>query len=488
MPLTTPLPIEQVLLIVAGLLALSVLASKASSILGVPSLVLFLAIGMLAGSEGLGGIQFDDVRLAQSVGVIAFIFILFSGGLDTSWPSVKPVWRHGLALATIGVFVTALAVGLFATAVLGFSLPEGMLFGAVISSTDAAAVFSLMRMRANRLAGNLEPLIELESGSNDPMAVFLTLGMISLLTTPGAGILGLVPMFVLQMSLGAGFGLAIGYAGVRLMNRIRLQAEGLYVIITITIVLVAYSATALAGGNGFLAVYLCGLFMGNRDFIHKRSLLRFHDGLAWLMQIAMFLTLGLLVFPSQLVPLTGVAMLSSAFLIFVARPAAVFASLFWARMSLRELVLISWVGLRGAAPIILATFPLVAGLPPAGTIFNLVFFVVLTSVLIQGTMVTPVAQWLGLNLPEQKRIPPTIRVIDGSNARPMDIRISATSPAVGKQIVDLHLPEGALIVLITRNGDHIVPTGSTVIEANDTLTLLASKEDVEAARQQILKS
>ncbi|GIV84861.1 MAG: K+/H+ antiporter [Candidatus Roseilinea sp.] len=482
------MPIEQLLLIIAGLLALSVLASKASSVLGVPSLVLFLAIGMLAGSEGLGGIYFDDARLAQAVGVVAFIFILFSGGLDTAWIEVRPVVWHGVALATVGVLITALAVGLFATAALGFSLLEGLLFGAVISSTDAAAVFSLMRMRATRLAGNLEPLIELESGSNDPMAVFLTIGMISLLTTPGASALGLAPMFALQMSLGAAFGLMSGYLGVRVMNRIRLQADGLYVVITIALVLIAYSATTLAGGNGFLAVYVCGLFMGNQDFIHKGSLSRFHDGLAWLMQIAMFLTLGLLVFPSQLLPLTGVALLSAAFLVFVARPAAVLLSLFWARMSLRELALVSWAGLRGAAPIVLATFPLVAGLPQADLIFNLVFFVVLTSVLLQGTTVSLVANWLGLNLPEERRVPPTIRVIDGSNARPVEIRISASSPAVGKQIVDLHLPRGALIVLITRNGGHIVPTGSTVIEADDTLTLLASKEDAESARQQILKS
>lgn len=482
------MPVEQLLLVAAGLLALSVLASKASSVLGVPALVLFLAIGMLAGSEGIGGIYFDDARLAQAIGVVAFIFILFSGGLDTSWVEVKPVWKHGLALATAGVLITALAVGIFATVVLGFSLLEGLLFGAVISSTDAAAVFSLMRMRATRLAGHLEPLIELESGSNDPMAVFLTVGMISLLTTPGASALSLLPMFVSQMALGALLGLGIGYLGVRAMNRIRLQADGLYVVITIAIVLVAYSATALLGGNGFLAVYLCGLVMGNQDFIHKRSLLRFHDGLAWLMQIAMFLTLGLLVFPSQLLPLTGVALLSAAFLVFVARPLAVFLSLFWARMSPRELMLVSWVGLRGAAPIILATFPLVAGLPQAGLIFNLVFFVVLTSVLIQGTTVSLIANWLGLNLPEERRPLPTIQVIDGSRARPIDIRISAASPAVGKQIVDLHLPQGALIVLITRNGNHIVPTGSTVIEADDTLTLLASKEDAESARQQILKS
>lgn len=479
------MPIEQTMLIAAALLGLSVLASKASGLLGVPALVLFLAIGMLAGADGPGRIYFDDARLAQSVGVVAFAFILFSGGLDTPWARVRPILKEGLALATVGVLVTAAAIGLFAVVVLQFSLLEGLLLGAVISSTDAAAVFSVLRTREVRLAGNLEPLIELESGSNDPMAVFLTLGMISLVATPDASALSLLPMFVLQMTLGALLGFATGRAAVTVLNRLRLQADGLYVIVTLTVVLVAYGATTVIGGNGFLAVYLAGLVMGNHDFIHKRSLTRFHDGLAWLMQIAMFLTLGLLVFPSQLIPLTGLALLASAFLILVVRPAAVFLSLFWAHMSLRELLLVSWVGLRGAAPIILATFPLLAGAPQANIIFNLVFFVVVTSVLIQGTTVSLAANWLGLNAPQPKRVESPV-VVAAVKARQVDVRIGEDSTAAGKQIVDLHLPEGALVILIARDGEHLVPTGGTIIEAGDVLTLLASDEDMDSARDKLL--
>jgi cell volume regulation protein A len=487
MQLTMTLSVEQLLLLVAGLLGLSVLASKVSGTLGVPALILFLALGMLAGAEGLGGIQFNDVRVAQATGVVALIFILFSGGLDTAWRAVRPVLKEGIALATLGVFITALCVGLFAVAAMGFSLLEGMLLGAIISSTDAAAVFSVMRMRASRLPRKLESLIELESGSNDPMAVFLTVALIGLLTTPGSSVLNLIPTFFAQTALGVACGLAMGYASVRVINRICLQADGLYVIITITLVLLSYSATALIGGNGFLATYLCGIVMGNQDFIHRRSLTRFHDGLAWLMQIAMFLTLGLLVSPSRLMSVAGVATLGAAFLILVARPVAVFLSLCWAGLSLRELILISWMGLRGAAPIILATFPLVAGVERASVMFDLVFFVVLGSVLVQGVTVAPIARWIGLQIPEQKQLPPTIQIVEGSNARPVDIYIAPDSPVVGAQIVDLHLPEGVLIVLIARRGMHLVPTGSTVIEAGDILTLVASEEGLEKARQRLTK-
>lgn len=480
------MPIEHLMLIVAALLGLSVLASKTSGALGVPALVLFLAIGMLAGSDGLGGIYFDNAALTQSVGVVALAFILFSGGLDTSWPRTRPAVGKGLALATIGVFATAALVAAFAVAVLGFTPLEGLLLGAVISSTDAAAVFSVLRTRDVRLHGDLEPTIEFESGSNDPMAVFLTVGVISLLTEPGASPLSLVPLFAVQMAVGGVLGYAIGRVAVWIINRLRLNADGLYVVVTIAVVLIAYGATTVLRGNGFLAVYLAGIVMGNSEFIHRRSLMRFHDGLAWIAQITMFLTLGLLVFPSRLLPLAGVALLTSAFLIFVARPAAVFISLFWARMSARELLLISWVGLRGAAPIIMATFPLVAGLEKANTIFNLVFFVVVTSVLIQGTTVPFVARKLRLNLDPLKKEPSPLSLDERLKAEAVNVRIAPTSPAVGKQIVDLHLPERVLVVLIERGGEHFVPTGGTVIESGDALTLVASRGDLERTRQAIL--
>jgi cell volume regulation protein A len=481
------MPIEQIMFIAAGLLGLSVLASKASGMLGVPSLVLFLAIGMLAGADGPGRIYFDDARLSQAVGVVALSFILFSGGLDTSWPRVRPIAVKGLVMATVGVFITAACVALFAVVVLRFTVLEGFLLGAVISSTDAAAVFSVMRMRNVRLQGDLEPLIEFESGSNDPMAVLLTLGVITLIQAPTTPALNLITMFVMQLTLGAGLGFLIGHGAAWCINRLRLNADGLYVIITITVVLLTYSATTLLQGNGFLAIYVCGIVLGNTDFIHKRSLTRFHDGLAWIMQIVMFLTLGLLVFPSQLMSLAGVAVLMALFLIFVARPVSVFLSLIWARMHLRELLLVSWVGLRGAAPIIMATFPLLAGIDKANTIFNLVFFVVLTSVLIQGTTVGPVARWLRLNNTDPKPEKSPIELTENVRAELSTVKITPVSPVVGQQIVDLHLPERLLVILIERNGKHFIPTGATTIESGDTLTILSNRFDLAKAREWILK-
>lgn len=365
--------IEHILVAASILLLLSVLASKASAKLGIPALLLFLVLGMLAGSDGPGGIYFDDAHLAQSLGVVALALILFSGGLDTEWSSVRPVLWKGLALSTAGVLITAALVGLFARMVLGFSLLEGVLLGAIVSATDAAAVFSVLRARSVGLKGHVRPLLELESGSNDPMAVFLTTGLIGIMTQPQARWFSLVPMFIQQMVLGAALGYAIGRLMVFLINRLRLEFEGLYPVLTLSLILLTYGGTASLGGNGFLAVYVAGLVMGKNDFIHKRSVMRFHDGLAWLMQIVMFLALGLLVFPSHLLPIIGLGLLSSLFLMLVARPVSVLVTMAFSGMRLNEKLMISWVGLRGAVPIVLATFPLLAGMPRAEIIFDLVF-------------------------------------------------------------------------------------------------------------------
>ncbi len=391
--------IEYALLVTAVLLLLSVLASRASSKFGIPALLLFLLVGMLAGSDGPGGIYFDNAQATQSLGVVALTLILFSGGLDTNWPTVRPALRGALSLSTVGIGISAILVGWFATVALGFSLLEGILLGAIVSSTDAAAVFSVLRTRGVRLKGQIEPLLELESGSNDPMAVFLTTGLTSLLTQPDTSMVGLVPTFVLQMALGAAAGYGFGRLMPIAINRVHLQVEGLYPVLTVAMVLFIYGATALLGGNGFLAVYIAALVLGNSNFVHKRSLLRFHDGLAWLMQIAMFLTLGLLVFPSQLADIAGVGMIMAVFLVFVARPVSVFASLLFARLRPTDKLMVSWVGLRGAVPIILATFPLLAGQPNANTMFNVVFFIVLVSVLLQGTSLPLVARWLRVEAP-----------------------------------------------------------------------------------------
>ncbi|MFN8008318.1 MAG: potassium/proton antiporter [Terriglobia bacterium] len=466
------------------LLLISVIASKASGRLGVPALLIFLGIGMLAGSEGPGGIEFDNASLAQSLGVVALSFILFAGGLETQWQAIRPeIWR-GLSLSTLGVVITAALVGLFATWVLKFSLLEGLLLGSVVSSTDAAAVFSVLRSRSVGLKGGLKPLLELESGSNDPMAVFLTLGLIRIMSNPEASLWNLVPAFFLQMGLGAILGFVLGKAMIVLLNRLRLEYEGLYPVFSLAGVLFIYGISATAGGNGFLAVYVAGILLGNNEFIHKKSLILFHDGLAWLMQITMFLALGLLVFPKRLPPVAGVGLLISLFLMFVARPISVFAGLLFARLNIRRKLMISWVGLRGAAPIILATFPLVARIPKADTIFHLVFFIVLTSVLMQGTTIPQAARRLRVAAPLSKKRQYPLEFVPAvdRNSDLVEITIPEDSPILGKQIVDLRLPKNALIVLINRNENFIVPRGGTILESGDQILVLSDKKALADVR------
>ncbi|HWQ35265.1 MAG TPA: potassium/proton antiporter [Blastocatellia bacterium] len=481
--------LEYLLLGAATLLLLSILFSRASSRLGVPVLLIFLAIGMLAGSDGPGGIYFDNARIAQALGVVSLVFILFAGGLETKWQAVRPVLWQGLSLATLGVFLTAFLVGWFARIALGFSWVEGLLLGAIVSSTDAAAVFAVLRSRSVRLRSTLEPLLELESGSNDPMAVFLTIGLIQLLSVPGASVTKLVLMFFLQMGLGAGMGLALGRAGPWIINRSRLEYEGLYPVLTIALVLLTYGATSMLGGNGFLAAYLAGILLGNSDFIHKRSLIRFHDGLAWLMQIAMFLTLGLLVFPKRLVPVIAPGLMVAGFLILVARPLSVLISLALARLSLREKAMVAWTGLRGAAPIILATFPLLAGIAGAETYFNLVFFIVLTSSLLQGTTIPLLARWLRVEAPKpvRRESPPEFDLAEQTRNELVEIQVPADSAAAGHRVMDLALPQGTLIVLLFRDSESIVPGGGTVIEAGDRLIVFAAR-DALAATEAALKT
>lgn len=472
------LSFEAILLIASLLMLLSIVASKASGKLGVPALVLFLLIGMLAGSDGPGGIYFDDARLAQSLGIVALALILFSGGMGTDWAQIRPVIAPGLALATVGVFLTALLVGLLATGVLGFTLLEGLLLGAIVSSTDAAAVFAVLRSRGARLKGRIGPLIELESGSNDPMAVFLTIALTGLLLNPEMSLTALIVAFGLQMIVGAAFGVVGGWLMTIAINRLRLEYEGLYPVLTLALALLIYGGTALAGGNGFLAVYLAGIALGNRPFVHKRSLTRFHDGVAWLMQIAMFLTLGLLVFPSRLPPVVDNGLIASAFLIFIARPVAVFLTLAFTRFTLREKLMIAWVGLRGAVPIILATFPLIAGLPKAETIFNLVFFVVLMSVLLQGTTIPFVARWLGMVAGQATPYRYPLEYIPKitSDSQLTCVEVHKESRAIGRPLMEIGLPVGALAVLIQRETGDIVPNGGTVIEAGDKLLILAEPQ------------
>lgn len=473
---------ENILLLGSILLFISIISSKTSFRIGIPTLILFLIIGMLAGSDGPGGIYFNDPETAQLLGVIALTFILFSGGLDTKWESIKPIIRNGLALSTIGVLVTAILVGIFSSYVLNFSIYEGLLLGAIVSSTDAAAVFSILRSRNFGLKGRIRPLLELESGSNDPMAYFLTISMIFLIQHEEASGWALIPKFFIDMFLGIAAGYGFGKGMVWILNRIQLNIDGLYPVLVLSLVFFTFSFTEWIGANGFLAVYISALILGNSNFIHKKSLMRFYDGQAWLMQIVMFLTLGLLVYPRQIVPIMGEGVLISAFLIFLARPVAVFISLARATdLNVRKKLFISWVGLRGAAPIVFATYPLLANVDYAHTIFHLVFFISVSSVLLQGTTLPYIAKWLHVNVPEKikRSFPLDIELKDDLKSELVEMDIPEDSPAAGKAVVDLSLPKGAFIVLIHRTGKYFTAGGDTILETGDHLLLMAdSKETV----------
>jgi cell volume regulation protein A len=400
---TMPTSIELLIIIFSALVILSILTIKLSVRLGIPSLTLFLVIGMLAGSDGVGGLYFDNPALVQTLGVIALVLILFSGGLDTEWTGVRPVLWNGLSLSTIGVVLTALLVGWFVSWVQGFSFLEGLLLGAIVASTDAAAVFMVLRARNVKLPRPLAHLLELESGSNDPMAVVLTVALIQLMSNPSTNLWDLLWFFVVQMTVGAVAGVAMGELIRWTLNTLKLELRGIYPVLSVAFALLTYGLTAELHGSGFLAVYLAGLFM-RRHSVHQKNLVQFHEGLAWLMQITMFLILGLQVFPARLIPIAGVGLLVSLFLIFIARPFSVYTSLALSRLSLREQTLVAWVGLRGAVPIVLATFPVLAGIQKADTIFHLVFFIALTSVVLQGPPIPWMTRVLRLDrVPQEGR-------------------------------------------------------------------------------------
>ncbi len=473
------LTIENILLIGSILLLLSIIAGKTSYKVGVPTLLFFLAIGMLAGSEGVAGIRFDNPQAAQFIGIVSLNFILFSGGLDTNWKYVRPVLREGLALSTAGVLFTAITVGFFIYWVTDFSIYESLLVGSIVSSTDAAAVFSILRSRSLALKNNLRPVLELESGSNDPMAYVLAISFLTLVTHEDQSLISVLPMFFQQMLVGAAAGYLFGRLSKFIINRIKLDFEGLYPVLVIALMFITFSFTDFAGGNGFLAIYISAVYLGNQDLIHKKTIFKMYDGLAWLMQIVLFLTLGLLVFPSAVFPVIGIGLLISLFLMLVARPLSVFLSLLPFKSSPRRKLYISWVGLRGAVPIVFATYPLLAGVEKADMIFNIVFFISVSSVILQGTTLAVVARWLRLSLPENvKPVSETDKLIyDFPKSVMKELEIMPGSHVVGKKIVDLGFPHNAIIAMIRRSGKYITPGGSTRIHAHDQLVVLSDTRE-----------
>ncbi|QPC47789.1 potassium/proton antiporter [Mangrovibacillus cuniculi] len=461
------------MIFLAGLILLiGVLTTKFSNKIGVPSLILFLAVGMFLSQF----YYFDNAQISQVVGIFALIVILFEGGLQTKWREVKPVIAPSLSLATIGVLLTASIVGIAAKFILDLSWLEGLLIGAIVGSTDAAAVFAAIGSK--NIRPRLASTLEAESGTNDPMAVFLTISLIELIQFPELSAWALLWDFVLQMGLGTLFGLLTGVGAVWALNKINLDSSGLYPIFALGCAVFTYGVTALLGGSGLLAVYLMAVFIGNRDIAYRHSIFRFNEGFAWMMQIVMFIILGLLVFVDELIYIAWQGILLSIILMLVARPVGVFISMIRSKFSLKEKTFIAWSGLKGAVPIVLATYPLLAGVENSALIFNVVFFVVLTSALIQGATISKLADKLGLAGADKVVPPHSMELVSmgKTNTDMMEIQVKKDSPVISKNLQSIILPEETLITAIIRGDCVVTPRGNTVIEEDDILYVLVPKK------------
>ena len=480
MEMSEPMPTAIALAIFGTLLLVSVLSSRATERVGVPVALVFLGVGVLAGSEGVGGIPFEDYRLAYRLGTVALVFILFDGGLNTSTAVVRRVAAPAAVLATVGVVGTAavLATGAF---LLGFALPEAMLLGAVVSSTDAAAVFAVLRGSGIHLHQRVGATLEVESGANDPMAVILTVVVTQSLLDEASGLGWHIPItIVVQIVVGAAFGILVGFAGRALLARARLAAAGLYAVLLIGAASLAFALPTLVGGSGFLSVYIAGIVLGNGPLPYRVGLVRVNDALAWLSQVTMFVVLGLLVFPSRLVAIAPVALVLAAFLSVVARPLAVAVCLVPFRYPAREVGYIAWVGLRGAVPIILAAYPVLAGAPGAERIFDIVFFVVVVGAFIPGATVAPLARWLRLETAEPPS-PPAVLEIE--SRQPLDgqllsFYVDESLPTAGARLAEVPFPEGTSVTLIVRGRELVAPRGTTVLQPGDHVYVITRADSL----------
>ena len=446
---------------------------------GIPMLVFFIFAGMLMGSEGIGGVYFDDAAAASTIGNFALCYIIFAGGMATSWRSAKEVLLPGVLLSTAGVLLTALLVAAAARLLLGMTFLHGMLLGSVVSCTDAASVFSILRSNNMNLRPPLAPLLELESSSNDPAAYMLTVMMISLIKSE-SGPAGFAVTFVLQMGAGAALGAAFGFAGAWIINRIRLNSDGLYPVVAAAMAALVFSAVQLLHGNGLLGVYIAAMVMGNVKLVRKTSLVRFFDGFSWLMQILVFVTLGLLVFPSHLRAVWLQALAVSAVLMFLIRPAVVFLTLQRFRYPAKAKLFVSWVGLRGASSIVFATYALREGISDADVMFDTVFFISLSSVIIQGSLLKPAAYLLGQIEDVDKTLVSRsfTDYEEDIEGKLYELRAAKDSRAVGMTVSDMKFPDSVRIMIIKRGESTIAPTGQTQIAEDDVLMVTAADTDV----------
>ena len=470
-----------ILLIGAVLLMAGILIQKPGYRFGIPALLLFLVVGMIFGCDGLG-VQFDDVRGAQFVGMVSLSIILFAGGLGTRIKDIKPILAPGIVLSTVGVLLTTAITGIFVWWISGlswtsihFALLPSMLLAATMSSTDSASVFGILGAQKMNLKHNLRPTLELESGSNDPMAYLITTMLVDVLVTgDSVTVVSLLRIFLVQFVLGALLGFAFGRLGVWMLNRLNLDNRALYPIMAVAICFLTFSLTDTLGGNGYLAIYVTGIVIGNEKVSFRRETITFIDGLSWLCQIVMFLMLGLLVNPLEMWQVAGMALLIGLFMIVVARSISVFFSLIpFSNIPFKGKVFISWVGLRGAVPILFATYPVVAGLEDHHTIFNIVFFITILSLLVQGTTITSMAQYLKLSEPLLNDVSDFgVEIPEDSGSSLKDLYVTSTMLEKGSFVRDLHLPQGQLVMMVKRDNELLVPNGQLELREGDHLLII----------------
>ena len=478
---------ENTLLIGSILLFVSIVVGKTGYRFGVPTLLLFLVVGMLFGSDGLG-LQFHDAKDAQFIGMVALSIILFSGGMDTKFREIKPILGPGIVLSTVGVLLTALFTGLFIWWISGMSwsniylpITTSLLLASTMSSTDSASVFAILRSQKMNLKHNLRPMLELESGSNDPMAYMLTIVLIQFIQSSGMGVGAIVGSFVIQFIVGAAAGYVLGKLAIRMLNKLNIDNQSLYPILLLAFVFFTFSITDLLKGNGYLAVYIAGIMVGNNKIMHRKDIYTFMDGLTWLSQIIMFLCLGLLVNPHEMLEVAAVALLIGVFMIIIGRPLSVFLCLLpFRKITMKSRIFVSWVGLRGAVPIIFATYPVVAGVEGSNLIFNIVFFITIVSLVVQGTTISFVARILNLSKPLEKTGNDFgVELPEEIDSDLSDMTITKSMLEEADTLKDMNLPKGTLVMIVKRGDEFLIPNGTLKLHEGDKLLLISEKSKEE---------
>ena len=483
---------ENILLIGSILLFVSIVVGKTGYRFGVPALLLFLLVGLLFGSDGLG-LQFHNAKIAQFIGMVALSVILFSGGMDTKFKEIRPILSPGIVLSTVGVFLTALFTGLFIWYLSGmswtnihFPLITSLLLASTMSSTDSASVFAILRSQKMNLKHNLRPMLELESGSNDPMAYMLTIVLIQFIQSDGMGTGNIIGSFIIQFLVGAAAGYILGKLAILILNKINIDNQSLYPILLLSFVFFTFAITDLLRGNGYLAVYIAGMMVGNHKITFRKEIATFMDGLTWLFQIIMFLMLGLLVNPHEMIEVAVVALLIGVFMIVIGRPLSVFLCLLpFRKITLKSRLFVSWVGLRGAVPIIFATYPVVANVEGSNMIFNIVFFITIVSLIVQGTSVSFVARLLHLSTPLEKtgndfgvELPEEI----DTDLSDMTITMEMLNEA--DTLKDMNLPKGTLVMIVKRGDEFLIPNGTLKLHVGDKLLLISEKNKQETVKNE----